>query len=349
MTKNEVIELADKIVLGTATEDEIKLYARICTLAENTASETVLISAEEKAALEDAIKEEIFRKTSPAKVYRLPWIKWAAVAASIILVISLSWLYYNNSNRKEAIAQQPGKKTDSVAYTLRHEINTTGADKYIALTDGSLIILANNSEVSYREPFDTVRNILLSGKAYFKVAKDKTKPFIVTSGDITTTALGTAFTVTAFEKTKQITVRLHEGKVVIKPVDKQNAKMKQDVYLLPGQEFVYNSKGNFVRSFQAKNVSGKQVETGDVQQDSLAIPEGAAPYFMFNNQSLDQVLDNLSAIYNVKIVYHKKDVQNIAFTGKYDKTASLESILELIGKLNQLTITKNDSAYTVSR
>ena len=71
MTKNEAIELADKIVLGTATEDEIRLYASICRLAEDTASETISISAEEKAALEDAIKEEIFRNTSPAKVYQM--------------------------------------------------------------------------------------------------------------------------------------------------------------------------------------------------------------------------------------------------------------------------------------
>ena len=109
MTKNEVIELADKIVLGTATEDEIKIYARICMLAENTGSETVSISAEEKTALEDAIKEEIFRKTSEAKVYQLPWRKWVAVAASIILVISLSWLLFHNDKEKE-IAQRANKK-----------------------------------------------------------------------------------------------------------------------------------------------------------------------------------------------------------------------------------------------
>src|SRR6478735_7516877 len=143
MTKNEVIELADKIVLGTATEDEIKLYARICRLAENTGSETVSISAEEKEAQESAIKEEILRKIRPAKIFLTVRMKWGA-AAAIILLISLSWLLYNNS-KKEEIVQQTKKKEYSTAYTVRREINTTGTDRKIALPDGSLIILANNS------------------------------------------------------------------------------------------------------------------------------------------------------------------------------------------------------------
>lgn len=348
MTKNEVIELADKIVLGIATDDEINLYARICALAENTSNETLSISAEDKAALEDEIRAEIFRKTTPVKVHRIAWAKWVAVAASVIMIIGLSWVLFNKKDQE--VAQQPVKKTDSAAYTVRHQLNNTGADRKIALPDGSLVILANNSIITYKEPFGAAREILLSGKAHFKVAKDKSRPFIVSSGDISTTALGTEFTVTAFEQSKQISVRLYEGKVVIKPVNKQNLKMKQDVYLVPGQEFIYGSNGILVRSFKPKEVAAKAKPTDDVQPDSLSIPEDlSAPYFMFNNQSLDQVFDNLSALYNVKIVYQKKDVQNIAFTGKYEQTKSLESILELIGKLNKLTITKTDSAYIVSK
>jgi hypothetical protein len=70
---------------------------------------------------------------------------------------------------------------------------------------------------------------------------------------------------------------------------------------------------------------------------------------MFNNQSLAQVFDQLSVMFNVEIVYNKTDIQNIFFTGKYNRSDSLENILKEIAILHNLTITKKNNAFIINR
>jgi ferric-dicitrate binding protein FerR (iron transport regulator) len=215
-----------------------------------------------------------------------------------------------------------------------------------------LIVLANKSEVTYRTPFVDRRDIALLGKAFFKVAKDKTKPFTVTSGDISTTALGTEFTVTSFEHAHKVIVRLYEGKVVVKAVDKANKKLRKDVYLYPGQAFIYGTESSAkVKAFKVANTGGpEQIMSDEQSSENPLIPQSdEGTWYMFNNQSLAQVLDELSQIFNTRILYDPKDVQNIYFTRKYNRTDSLEDILKEIAIINHLKIAKKDSSFIISK
>src|SRR5581483_4992079 len=144
------------------------------------------------------------------------------------------------------------------------------------------------------------RNITLVEKALFKVAKDKTKPFMVTSGKITTTALGTMFTVTANNDNTSMVVRLYEGKVVVKALDQHDWRMKKDYFLNPGQEFVYNNQAlAIVRSFNNKRTNTKKA-SDELFADEPIIPQNAGgSWYMFNNQSLGDVFDQLAFTFNV--------------------------------------------------
>jgi hypothetical protein len=294
--------------------------------------------------------EEITKRYGRSISYRI--MVRIAVAASILLLIGLGWKFrfFINDKGNTTVASILKKKKDSVTFTMRHEINTSGHDKRIHLADGSLIVLTNNSEITFREPFVGSRDIALTGKAYFKVAKDKTKPFTVASGDILTTAVGTEFSVTAIKNAHQIIVRLYEGKVVVKASDPDNARMKNDIYLLPGQQLIYGDQTTVrVEFFKVKIQAPEESLNNELPADNPAIPENVdRPYFMFNDQSLSKVLDNLAAIYNVKIIYDKNDVQRIYWTGKYDRSESLETILKRIGKVNDLlVIRENNDTYIV--
>ncbi len=312
------------------------------------ASEAKIISLnqQEESGIEYVEEESPGRKSV---VYRL--LVAAAIAASVLLVAGLGWKLFFQGKQETQVAINPKEAVDSVLTFVHHEVNRTGKEKRIQLPDGSLIVLAHNSEITYQVPFTDKRDITLKGKANFKVAKDKTRPFTVISGTIATTALGTEFTVTAFENTSQIIVRLYEGKVVVKAVDKENWRMKNDVYLLPGQELVYSDDEIVrVRAFNKSNAASEKIKSKELSLDNPSIPtDTEGSWFMFNNQSLEQVLDQLAGLYNAKIVYDKKDVQNIYFTGKYNKSHSLETILKRIGSLNNLTITKKDTAFIISK
>ncbi len=70
---------------------------------------------------------------------------------------------------------------------------------------------------------------------------------------------------------------------------------------------------------------------------------------MFNNQSLEQVFDQLKMLYNADIVYSKKDVYNLYFVGKFDKTDSLYTILNQIASLNNLKVSKKNNKFIITK
>lgn len=275
-----------------------------------------------------------------------------AIAASVFLVIGLGWKLFTNNNQENPIAHEIKKPSGNHLPTVRREVNNSGKTKTLLLEDGSQIVLWDKSEVSYEQPLvSDKRHITLKGKADFKVAKDKARPFTVFSGDISTTALGTEFTVTAFKDAATITVRLYEGKVMVKPVNRVLTKMKKDVYLLPGQELIYdNSKMvAMVRTFKKENAVAQEERKVDTFKDDPSIPKNNGSWYMFNKQPVSQVFDQLEELYDVEIIYSKEDVQNMAFIAKYDKSESLENILSDIATLNDLTVIKEGNKYIIKK
>lgn len=301
---------------------------------------TVVAIDEQQTPGEEYVEEESvnFKRT----IYRRVWLVAAAVAA--ILVIALGWNYFFTGSKTTEVITRTDNKEEGVKPVLQREINTSGKEKHIQLADGSLVLLFNNSEITFEKPF-VRRNIKLIGKALFKVAKDATKPFTVESGAIATTALGTEFTVTAFAHKKQLSVRLYEGKVVIKPTENGNSLMKNNVFLLPGQEFIYGPDKTLVRKF---NSNQNQTAGDQVGADNPTLPVNAkGSWHMYNNQALGKVFDHLAAVYNVTIMYDEKDVQKKYFVGQFRTTDSIATILNLITKANKLKYTREDNTYII--
>ncbi|MDI3319237.1 FecR family protein [Pinibacter soli] len=306
------------------------------------------------------VLEEIHQKISgqypdkKAKVVPI-WIKRVAVAASLIIVVGTAWKLFLPHNQVANVAQKVNEIKDSARVIARHIENHSGREKKVVLPDSSLVLLANNSELNYNEPFIDRRDINLTGKASFKIAKDKSRPFSVYSGAVSTTVLGTEFSVNAYPANEKLTVRLYTGKVVVKPVMKDDWRMSKDFYLKPGEEFIYNNqalaKVNLIKK-QGTDVEAGNDESGgmvDADAASSVAASTTSRWYMFNNQSLKQVIDQLSAIYEVPIVYDEKDLQKKYFIGKFNKTDSLEVILNYITKINHLKITRKDNQYFITK
>lgn len=274
-------------------------------------------------------------------------------AASILLIIDSRWAFFNRKSN-ESHSETTSKINSGTIYRMHHEINTTGNLKKIELNDGTEVTLSENTELSYPIPFyPDKREIIISGRGFFKVAKDNKRPFTVIHGNISTTALGTEFTVSAYEKSEDIRVRLHEGKVVIKSVDSSAKKLKEDIYLLQGQELIYNKSTamttvwNFMTS---KKAAVNRHSSEPVANDNPFIPKlEKGSWYMFNNQPLYEVFNHLEGIFEVDIVYSKKEISDIYFIGKFDKKDSLEIILKKITDLNNLKIAKKDNKYIITK
>ena len=124
-------------------------------------------------------------------------------------------------------------------------------------------------------------------------------------------AVGTRFTVTAFEKEKFIQVKLDEGKVMVKSEKTVNNKLTDSFYLLPGQKLIYdkNQQTAKIRSFgrDDKNLADNAGNGGKTANDNPLLPQGnKKSWFMFNNQSLIEIFHSLELMYDVKIVYSKR-------------------------------------------
>jgi transmembrane sensor len=295
------------------------------------------------------------KQSRRAKVYKI--LLAGSVAASVIFLIGLSAGWFSSAVKTENIVgrkehtPEEKAKIDPLMAVVHHEVNTSGKSKQFLLPDGSAIILSDSSELTYKEPASgDRRDVYLVGNADFTVAKNKAKPFTVFSETVSTTAIGTKFTVTAKERENFIRVRLYEGKVVIKSLNGYSAKWTKEIYLKPGQELVYDKsrKTATVASF----LLAKQAVSQPVNQtkDSPSIPHyNKGSWFMFNNQSLSEVFDALADMYDAKIVYARKDIKNMYFIGTYDKADSLEKILKQIALLNNLKLTKQNDTFRIEK
>jgi transmembrane sensor len=287
-------------------------------------------------------------------------LKKFAAAACIILLAGIGWKVLLHRQAKSDIPAF-ALKLDStdLADPIRHTRNLTGEKMTIALKDGSLIELYPASEVSFREEMKSQREFHLQGKAYFKVASDINRPFVVYSDELSTTVLGTSFTVTAFEEDNTIKVGLHTGKVLVRlgstggtqsgstggtqsgSTGGTQIKLSGGISLSPGELLVYDKKSRVTKVLSPSNrLNGRKNRA-----NSVGLPE----WYMFSGQPLEQVFDQLSVYYDVEIGYSPADIKNRYFTGRYENSDSLDEILKDIALLNRLSITKQDGRYIVKK
>lgn len=228
------------------------------------------------------------------------WLK-AGVAAAVLLVGVLSFFLLQRNTTDVAVEEK-------IAWVVKE--NPAGQKSKILLSDGTIVWL--NSESQMRYSFnDTIRNIELTGEAYFEVAKDKMRPFVVRSGDFQTTALGTAFNVKNYTVDSVATIFLAEGRVKVEGI-KENRSIE---FLEPGWGISAFKNRVSLRKFTS------QTEQWTGWKDGI---------LYFDNADLKEVITACERWYSVEISIKGKPAEEWKFTGKF-KNENLENVLESIG------------------
>ena len=266
-------------------------------------------------------------KNTNSPVVRFSYFRWMAVAASVLLVVGLSWQFILK-NQKTGIASAA---TVAIAKNIT---NTTPQKKALTLSDGSTVELSPNSTLSYPESFNSLkRDVLLRGEANFNIAKDVVKPFSVSINSVLITVLGTRFTANSYEANTVTKVILYEGRVMVKIIDTSFQDTKNAYYLTPGDVFIYKKKG---------------VSTDSLSARILHLEKDKDDGYVFNNYPLDVVFDQLQVIYNTKIIYDKAELGNRSFIGKIDRKDPLDHILKSIALLNNFGFHKQGDSFIIS-
>ncbi len=182
-----------------------------------------------------------------------------------------------------------------------------GVKSTIRLEDGSVVFLNSGSKISYIKGFtDTLRLLTLEGEAYFEVAPDSTKPFIVQTDAISTRALGTEFNVSSFPG-EPVSVSLVKGEVL---VSHEQAALQQR--LLPGEE---------VRA------SSEDKELTKSQFDSEEVLSWMNKTLIFDKSPFPMASRKLEAWFGVELIFQNSIPKDLQVSGKFIDE-SLENILK---------------------
>lgn len=228
------------------------------------------------------------------------------------------------------------------ATSLKTITNTTAEAMELLLDDSTTVTLFPASALQYTAAFPgKVRHVSLEGTALFNVKQDAAKPFTVFSNGIATTVLGTAFKVTAPRGDNKTKVYLYKGKVVVRTADTVQVKLHQEYYLLPGDVFSYDRSNGIAALINSRSPASRET----MNNSSTTVSN----WYMFENQELSQVLDQLAAIYNVPVHYNPADLKGMNFIGKIDRTDSLKNVLNDIALLNHLIVVNNGKNYTIKK
>ncbi|MFA6056833.1 MAG: FecR family protein [Taibaiella sp.] len=293
--------------------------------------------------LEKIMWQEIKRNTT--QVMLVPWyrkVSWMAAASVMLIIVSGAWLASNYYHKETTTLIAANKDTISGYATI---INTGKELKNIIMEDGSIVSLSPNSSLHYQKPFDKNKRLLkLEGRAFFRVTKDAARPFIVSAGGLNTTALGTSFWIDAFKDVKYMKVQLITGKVLIQKEHRNDRIIFEDVYLIPGQEMVMDriAKRTIVSEITSEKEEHKK------QQKKVGHP-AATVKLEFKQTPLKEVFKRLQQQYDVPVFFEEQDVEKMKFSGSYQSTDSLKSILNTIALVNNLKVELSGKGYRITK
>lgn len=259
-----------------------------------------------------------------------------AVAAGILLLIATGIHYMSRQ------LAAPDHAHATVASNLTEAVfNAADHDSTFALPDGSTVTMKPQTSIQYPADFRSSRTIhLVSGKAIFDVTSDPAHPFVVISGNISTTALGTRFLVD--HTGSKVNVQLFEGKVAVKYLGKQ--VQVYPTVLQPGEQCFVNTHldGITVAPVPARQL---RAEAG-IMGNAAA---GKASLLTFNNVPLNDAFDVLGQLFHQPIRYNIRDVEKMYFTGQFHAADSLSDILHILSSVNGLSVTQQADTLLITR
>ncbi len=260
--------------------------------------------------------EEITQKSPALKWgYYAVW-QWAAGFA---LMLGLSW-YTWRSQSNSPITYQELSESIRQKNELIERINVEESPLKVALEDGSVVSLHKGSKLMYPRHFgDKNRNVILTGEAFFEIARDSDRPFYIYSNEVVTKVLGTSFRIRAFEKEPEVTVQVRTGRVSVYKQRRINLNDPETdgLVLLPNQEAVINRKAEGL----SRRLVDKPQPVLKREFDTLPTHYDEAPASL--------ILRDIETRYGITILFND-DVLNHCYLTTTLKEESLYDQLDLI-------------------
>jgi transmembrane sensor len=260
--------------------------------------------------------------------------KWWRYAAIIACVVSLAGLSFFHFRQQKTIAENITDKSNEI-------ISKSGARTKLMLPDGSQVWLNSGSTLNYSNAYNkTQREVELEGEAYFDVAKDATRPFIVHASSLNIKAVGTAFVVKSYPQDETVEATLLRG---IIEVTRKDYPEGSKVILKPNEKLIFSKQPedevHHYSNDTSRNYTTTTIGKISVTAVSKTIPDSNKAEIswvynrlVFDGDSFDELAEKMERWYNVKITFVNKELWHYRFKGAFAN----ETIKEALNAL-QLT------------
>ncbi len=312
--RNKFRSIVARYLSGNADEEESDMIEKYYELFAGKPDRLSKLSEDELADVRERMKGNIARRITPPERSRpfLPGVFWRVAAAALIL-IGAGWVFFLvREHRKPEVNL-------AVTGTVVHQ-SVKGQTKFVVLPDGSRVVLHGDTRIEYDRDFNRqTREVSLTGEAYFDVVHlnvDGQEPasFVIKTGKISTTVLGTAFSIKSLPSESEVVVTVTRGKV---RVDDGN---KHTSLLTANQQVTYNTR----TTVADEKVVKSQELTSWVQADMV-----------FQEMPFGALAEMLEKRYGVKISFQNPELQQCLITGRFSGTETLEEVFKV------LTLTSN--------
>jgi hypothetical protein len=223
------------------------------------------------------------------------------------------WLMENgvfvtvNSDKISFVSTNDSKTTSSLDYSV---IVPKGKNYNVVMIDGTEVELNSDSEITFNNSASSKqRKVSLNGEAFFSVAHNKERPFVVKSSDLEIKVLGTEFNVSNYKENNFTSTTLIKGSIKV-----SNPQGESEIIKPGSQARLYHNQNNII------------IETVDVQN----IVAWTSGVLIFRNEKLEKLIPRLNRWFNMEFEFEGKDLLDYKFTGTLKKENDLNHFLQML-------------------
>ncbi|MCR5642611.1 MAG: FecR domain-containing protein [Prevotella sp.] len=205
-----------------------------------------------------------------------------------------------------------------------------GGEFRVVLEDGTEVWLNAESRLSYPEVFDgKERRVQIEGEAYFKVAKNEEKPFIVNSGGQEIRVYGTEFNVHAYSDEADVYTTLVKGSISLRPVNGNQSELM----LTPGKQAIFDKAEETARV---------------VNVDTEVVTSWRSGVIVFEDQTMEQIMRTLSRWYDFDYEFLDRQTAETVFMGSIPKYGTFDEVCDIFHKLGGIRLHQQGRKVIIS-
>ena len=229
----------------------------------------------------------------------------------------------------EKVVYEVSRETRAAEMEYNELIVPRGGEYDLVLEDGTRVWMNADSRLRYPVAFGGgERRVYLEGEAYFEVERDTARPFLVETGRQTVRVLGTAFDVNAYPDDAVHYTTLVRGSVSVGDKRDDSGRV-----LRPGEQLAFDAATG--------EAVVRQVDTRQV----VAWKEGM---FVFDGQTLEQIMAKLSRWYNVTVFYRNAGAKSLVFKGNLPRYTDFRQVLDVLERSSDVRFDVNGHVVTVN-